>query len=118
VHLPHLGKSGTFDHQPHNDYHREGRLSIRLVDRGSHRLQFHSQFHYDVSPTIGQGFHVSIWGPNHSDRKALQGGYDRVEGGSATEEGYRRTLPQHKLGLLTGGKIGVESAVTAKGSLS
>jgi hypothetical protein len=33
------------------------------------------------------GFRVNIWGLDHSDCGVLQGGHDRVEGGSAREWG-------------------------------
>jgi hypothetical protein len=61
---------------------------------------------------------MDIQGLDHSDHGALQGEYDRAEGDSTREGLYGCTLPQCKLGSLTGGRVGAESIVTAEGSLS
>jgi hypothetical protein len=79
-------------------------------------LWLHGHFHYDVSPTPGQGFCVAIWGLDHLDCRALQGGHDRAKGGSAREGGYRCMLPQRKSSSLAGGKAIAKNAVTVEGS--
>jgi hypothetical protein len=93
-------------------------LSLCPVDRGSHLPRLHGHFHHDVCPTLGQGFRVAIQGLDNLDRKALQGGYDRAERGSAKEGGYGHMLPQRKLGSLERGGAEAKGAATAKGNPS
>jgi hypothetical protein len=81
-------------------------------------ILFLSHFHDDVDLTFGQGICIAVRGPDHSDRGALQGSYDRVEGDLAREGIYGCTLPQRKLSSLVGGKVRAEGTATADGSLS
>jgi hypothetical protein len=93
-------------------------LSLCPIVRGFHRLRLLGHFHNDASLTLGQGIHIAIRGPDHSDREALKGEYDKAEGDLAREGLYRCTLPQRKSSSLARGEVRAEGTAIAEGSPS